>query len=71
MTGPGRPGREDQASLSAMAAAHLGWDYPMLLQQILDSSSLLHDLRHVATPAGFRAIRSGADTLRDFAPHQL
>jgi len=56
MTGPGRPGREGQASLSAMAATRLGWDYPMLLRQILDSSSLLRDLRHAETPSGFAPI---------------
>ncbi|KAK7524459.1 hypothetical protein IWZ03DRAFT_391945 [Phyllosticta citriasiana] len=31
MTGPGRPGREDQASLCALAASGLGWDYAKLL----------------------------------------
>ena len=48
MTGPGRPGRENQASLTALAAAGLGWDYPTLLLKILESSSSLHDLRNVA-----------------------
>lgn len=50
MTGPGRPGREDQASLTAMAAAGLGWDYSQLLQQILESSCTLEELR-TAKPA--------------------
>ncbi|KAI4611341.1 uncharacterized protein J4E87_010534 [Alternaria ethzedia] len=50
MTGPGRPGRENQASLTALAAAGLGWDYPTLLLKILESSSSLHDLRN-ATPS--------------------
>lgn len=45
MTGPGRPGREDQASLTALAAAGLGWDYPMLLREILDSAQSLEKLR--------------------------
>lgn len=46
MTGPGRPGREDQASLTALAAEGLGWDYPRLLLSILESAILLADLRH-------------------------
>ncbi|CAN9408785.1 unnamed protein product [Alternaria alternata] len=45
MTGPGRPGREQQASLTALAATGLGWDYPTLLLKILGSSTPLHDLR--------------------------
>ncbi|OAL51425.1 glutathione synthetase ATP-binding domain-like protein [Pyrenochaeta sp. DS3sAY3a] len=50
MTGPGRPGRESQASLTALAAKGIGWDYPTLLMKILDSSSSLHDLRNVKVP---------------------
>ncbi|KAB2573720.1 D-alanine--D-alanine ligase [Lasiodiplodia theobromae] len=50
MTGPGRPGREDQASLTALAAAGLGWDYPQLLENILESACSLKDLR-TAKPA--------------------
>ncbi|KAH6625209.1 hypothetical protein C7974DRAFT_313945 [Boeremia exigua] len=46
MTGPGRPGREQQASLTALAAAGLGWNYPTLLMHLLESSSTLHDLRY-------------------------
>lgn len=45
MTGPGRPGRENQASLTAMAAERVGWDYPRLLQEILSTARSLHDLR--------------------------
>ena len=45
MTGPGRPGRENQASLTALAAAHIGWDYPQLLRRILDSAETLETLR--------------------------
>jgi len=45
MTGPGRPGRENQASLTAMAADALGWDYPALLRHMLDSASSLEKLR--------------------------
>ncbi|KAF2014984.1 glutathione synthetase ATP-binding domain-like protein [Aaosphaeria arxii CBS 175.79] len=46
MTGPGRPGRDDQASLTLLAAAGLGWDYPRLLSEMLKSSSSLRVLRH-------------------------
>ncbi|KAI7158601.1 glutathione synthetase ATP-binding domain-like protein [Hortaea werneckii] len=46
LTGPGRPGRDEQASLTAMAAAHLGWNYPRLLQEVLSSSQMLRHLRH-------------------------
>jgi len=49
MTGPGRPGRENQASLTALAAAGLGWDYPTLLLKILESSCSLRDLRTVTS----------------------
>lgn len=45
MTGPGRPGREDQASLTALAAEELGWDYSTLLQKILNSAQPLSTLR--------------------------
>lgn len=41
MTGPGRPGRENQASLTALAAAELGWDYPRLLMEILNTAQSL------------------------------
>jgi len=49
MTGLGRPGRENQASLTALAAVGLGWDYPTLLLKILESSSSLHDLRNATS----------------------
>ncbi|ETI21891.1 hypothetical protein G647_05961 [Cladophialophora carrionii CBS 160.54] len=45
MTGPGRPGRESQASLTAMAASSIGWDYTALLKYMLASSRTLQDLR--------------------------
>ena len=35
MTGPGRPGREDQDCLSAIAARADGWSYVDLLQAML------------------------------------
>lgn len=47
MTGPGRPGREDQASLTALAAERLGWDYPRLLREVLESAKNLEHLRSV------------------------
>lgn len=45
MTGPGRPGRENQASLTALAAAEVGWDYSRLLQEILKSAQPLEVAR--------------------------
>lgn len=47
-TGPGRPGREDQASLTAMAATKLGWDYGALLMHILGSAPTLKELRSIS-----------------------
>ena len=47
MTGPGRPGREDQASLTALAAQKLGWDYARLLKEVLESAKTLEHLRGV------------------------
>ncbi|KAL0940002.1 glutathione synthetase ATP-binding domain-like protein [Colletotrichum truncatum] len=51
MTGPGRPGRDDQASLTLLAAEALGWDYPELLKQILSTSSSLRSLRELQPKA--------------------
>ena len=50
MTGPGRPGREDQASLTAMAVAGYGWDYPTLLQNMLHGASTLETFRQYRAP---------------------
>ncbi|KAH0264018.1 glutathione synthetase ATP-binding domain-like protein, partial [Aureobasidium melanogenum] len=47
MTGPGRPGRENQASLSAIAAAEIGWDCPRLLSEMLKSAQPLRRLREM------------------------
>jgi hypothetical protein len=47
MTGPGRPGREDQASLTTLAAAELGWDYARLLREILKSARTLREIREM------------------------
>ncbi|KAJ3527718.1 hypothetical protein NM208_g10562 [Fusarium decemcellulare] len=55
MTGPGRPGRDDQASLTLLAANGLGWDYKELLRRILATSSslkVLRSLRPVTGPKG-------------------
>ena len=52
MTGPGRPGREDQASLTALAAAELGWDYPRLLLEMLSIAVPLHRLRAMEPEEG-------------------
>lgn len=38
MTGAGRPGREDQDSLSAIAARAVGWDYTELLSRMLQAA---------------------------------
>ncbi|KAK4934551.1 hypothetical protein LTR66_015583 [Elasticomyces elasticus] len=50
MTGPGRPGREDQASLTALAAAGCGWDYQSLLEHILHGASTLQTFREYQSP---------------------
>lgn len=50
MTGPGRPGRENQASLTALAAAAIGWDYGTLLEKILGSSKPLNVWRQCKCP---------------------
>lgn len=38
MTGPGRPGRADQDSLTSLAARAIGWDYPDLLEGMLTNA---------------------------------
>ncbi|KAK9850140.1 Glutathione synthetase [Penicillium brevicompactum] len=50
MTGPGRPGREDQASLTALAAAGCGWDYQSHLEHILYGASTLQTFREYQSP---------------------
>ncbi|KAL1857852.1 hypothetical protein Plec18167_001745 [Paecilomyces lecythidis] len=50
MTGPGRPGRENQASLTAIAAEAIGWDYGTLLENILRSSQTLGTFRRYRSP---------------------
>eukprot|EP01117_Protostelium_nocturnum_P003884 TRINITY_DN15146_c0_g1_i2.p1 TRINITY_DN15146_c0_g1~~TRINITY_DN15146_c0_g1_i2.p1 ORF type:complete len:370 (+),score=105.49 TRINITY_DN15146_c0_g1_i2:30-1112(+) len=46
MTGPGRPGRESQASLVGLAAERLMWNYPQLIENILNQSQPLSILRN-------------------------
>jgi hypothetical protein len=61
MTGPGRPGREDQASLTALAAAQLGWDYPQLLLEVLSTAvplSRMRELKPEPSTRGFAYSRS-------------
>ncbi|KAA8642943.1 uncharacterized protein ATNIH1004_009704 [Aspergillus tanneri] len=50
MTGPGRPGREDQAGLTAISAAALGWDYGALLENILGIAQPLDVFRRYRSP---------------------
>ncbi|KAL5044856.1 hypothetical protein BDW71DRAFT_185462 [Aspergillus fruticulosus] len=50
MTGPGRPGREDQASLTAIAASAMGWDYGTLLENILKGAQPLSVFRNYRSP---------------------
>ncbi|KAL4935341.1 hypothetical protein BDV06DRAFT_228920 [Aspergillus oleicola] len=50
MTGPGRPGREDQASLTAIAASAMGWDYGTLLKNILQGAQPLTNFRNYRSP---------------------
>lgn len=57
MTGPGRPGRDGQASLTMMAASALGWDYKELLRQILATSSTLATLRGLKPNEIFEPLR--------------
>jgi carbamoylphosphate synthase large subunit len=47
MTGPGRPGREDQASLTLLSVEGLGWDYGRLLKYMINSSKTLKELRNL------------------------
>ncbi|RAL14511.1 glutathione synthetase ATP-binding domain-like protein [Aspergillus homomorphus CBS 101889] len=50
MTGPGRAGREDQASLTALAGAAIGWEYGTLLQHILEGAEPLDRFRNYKNP---------------------
>ncbi|KAJ5304899.1 uncharacterized protein N7443_004559 [Penicillium atrosanguineum] len=50
ITGPGRPGRDDQTSLMGLAAGSMGWDYPKFLQYVLGSAQSLGQLRNFTSP---------------------
>ncbi|EME76870.1 uncharacterized protein MYCFIDRAFT_205540 [Pseudocercospora fijiensis CIRAD86] len=50
MTAPGRPGREDQASLTLLAAEGLGWKGPDLIRRILETANTLKELREAELP---------------------
>ncbi|KAJ5595250.1 uncharacterized protein N7459_001458 [Penicillium hispanicum] len=50
VTGPGRPGRDDQTSLMGLAAEKMGWDYPTFLQYMLSSARELGQLRNYSSP---------------------
>ncbi|KAJ6095619.1 hypothetical protein N7486_006365 [Penicillium sp. IBT 16267x] len=52
ITGPGRPGRDDQTSLMGLAAESLGLDYPNFLQYLLVSAQKLGQLRHYSSTLG-------------------
>lgn len=45
MTGPGRPGRDSQASLVALSASQLGWSYATLVERMLATATPLEGLR--------------------------
>jgi hypothetical protein len=52
MTGPGRPGREDQASLTALAATELSWEHPRLLLEMLSTAVPLQQMRDIKAEEG-------------------
>ncbi|KAJ5899646.1 hypothetical protein N7495_004390, partial [Penicillium taxi] len=50
ITGPGRPGRDDQLCLMGIAAESIGWDYLKFLEYVLYSTGDLVDLRKYSSP---------------------
>ncbi|PMD39851.1 hypothetical protein L207DRAFT_583697 [Hyaloscypha variabilis F] len=52
ITGPGRPGRDDQDCLMGLAAKGLGWDYERLLVETLGTARSLRYLRGVEARLG-------------------
>ncbi|KAJ5168408.1 glutathione synthetase ATP-binding domain-like protein [Penicillium canariense] len=52
ITGPGRPGRDDQTSLMGLAAESMGWGYPTFLQYVLGSAPHLGELRNYSPLIG-------------------
>ncbi|KAJ5671658.1 D-alanine--D-alanine ligase [Penicillium longicatenatum] len=55
ITGPGRPGRDDQMSLMGLAAESVGMDYPSFLQYVLGSAQELGQLRRYSSTLGSSA----------------
>ncbi|KAJ5923531.1 D-alanine--D-alanine ligase [Penicillium verhagenii] len=52
ITGPGRPGRDDQLSLMGLAAERIDWDYSTFLHYVLGSAQELGHLRQYSTTLG-------------------
>lgn len=44
VTGPGRPGRDEQTALTGMAAEAIGWDYVTFIENILAQAQLIEDV---------------------------
>jgi hypothetical protein len=44
VTGPGRPGRDEQTALTGMAAEAIGWDYVTFVENILAQAQLIADV---------------------------
>ncbi|GAA6008679.1 hypothetical protein JCM10207_001684 [Rhodosporidiobolus poonsookiae] len=76
-TGPGRPGREEQASLTLIAAQQLGWSYQDLLRQTLRAAKSVNPrtppMQAVssALQAASRPSRAAAVTARTLAAAAL
>ncbi|RPB01316.1 glutathione synthetase ATP-binding domain-like protein [Choiromyces venosus 120613-1] len=50
LTGAGRPGRDDQDSLCAMAAKEYGWGYPEFVRRCIATARLLEEVRAIEPP---------------------
>ncbi|CAZ84261.1 unnamed protein product [Tuber melanosporum] len=50
LTGTGRPGRDSQDSLCAMAAREFGWEYPALVRKCIDAAYPLKEARAIEPP---------------------
>lgn len=44
MTGPGRPGREQQTALTGMAAQQIGWGYGDFVLNVVKQAQLVGEL---------------------------
>ncbi|KAG0643013.1 hypothetical protein HOY80DRAFT_948184 [Tuber brumale] len=58
LTGTGRPGRDDQESLCAMAAREFGWEYPLFVRKCIDTAYPLEEARAIEPP---EAVVGGLD----------